>query len=52
MTGRRGKRRKQLLDIKKTIGCYELKEETLDGTVCRTRCVGTRFERGYGPVVM
>jgi hypothetical protein len=41
------RRRKQLLDdFKKTRRYGELKEETLDGTVCRTR-----FEIGYGPVV-
>ena len=53
MTGRRGRRRKQLLDdIKETIGCCKLKEETLDGTVWRTRFVGARFERGYRPVII
>jgi hypothetical protein len=36
--GRRGIRRKQLLDdLKQTKGCWKVKEETLDRTVCRTR---------------
>jgi hypothetical protein len=47
MTGRQGRRRKQLLvDLKEKGGYYELKEEAVDRTVWRTR-VG----RGYGPVV-
>jgi hypothetical protein len=47
MTGRRGRRRKQLLDdLKKKIRYWELKEEALDRTLWRTR-----FGRGYGPVV-
>jgi hypothetical protein len=47
MTGRRGRRRKQLLDDLKGKGrCWKLKEEALDRTVWRTR-----FGRGYGPVV-
>jgi hypothetical protein len=47
MTGRRGRRRKQLLDdLKKKIRYWILKEEALDRTLWRTR-----FERGYGPVV-
>jgi hypothetical protein len=47
MTGRRGRRRKQLLDdLKEKRGYWKLKEEALDRTVWRTR-----FERGYGPVV-
>jgi hypothetical protein len=47
MTGRRGRRRKQLLDDLKEKGRYwKLKEEALDCTLWRTR-----FGRGYGPVV-
>jgi hypothetical protein len=47
MTGRRGRRRKRLLDDLKEKGRYwKLKEEALDRTVWRTR-----FGRGYGPVV-
>jgi hypothetical protein len=47
VTGRRGRRRKQLLDDLKEEGRYwKLKEEALDRTLCRTR-----FGRGYGPVV-
>jgi hypothetical protein len=47
MTGRRGIRRKQLLDDLKEKRIYcKLKEEALDRTVWRTR-----FGRGYGPVV-
>jgi hypothetical protein len=47
MTGRRGRRRKQLLDeLKEKIRYWKLKEEALDSTLCRTR-----FGRGYGPVV-
>jgi hypothetical protein len=47
MTGRRGRRRKQLLDIlKETRGYWKLEEEALDRTLWRTR-----FGRGYGPVV-
>jgi hypothetical protein len=46
-TGRRGNRRKQLLDdLKEKRGYCELKQEALDLTVWRTR-----FGRGYGPVV-
>jgi hypothetical protein len=46
-TGRRERRRKQLLDyFKETTGYCKLKEEALDRTVWRTR-----FGRGYGPVV-
>jgi hypothetical protein len=46
-TGRRGRRRKQLLDdlTEKRRYC-KLKEEALDHTLWRTR-----FGRGYGPVV-
>jgi hypothetical protein len=47
VTGRRGRRRKQLLDnLKETRRCWKLKEEALDRTMWRTR-----FGRGYGPVV-
>jgi hypothetical protein len=47
MTGRRGRRRKQLLDVLKENKRYcKLKEEPLDRTLWRTR-----FGRGYGPVV-
>jgi hypothetical protein len=47
MTGRRGRRRKQLLDDLKEKRIYgKLKEEALDRTLLRTR-----FGRGYGPVV-
>jgi hypothetical protein len=47
MVGRRGIRRKQLLDdLKQKRGYRKLKEEALDCAVCRTR-----FGRGYGPVV-
>jgi hypothetical protein len=47
MTGRRGTRRKQLLDdLKEKTGYWKLKEEALDRSQWRSR-----FERGYGPVV-
>jgi hypothetical protein len=47
MTGRRGRRRKRLLDdLKGKRKYWKLKEEALDRTVWRTR-----FGRGYGPVV-
>jgi hypothetical protein len=47
MTGRRGRRRKQLLDdIKEKRRYCELKEEALDGTLWRSF-----FGSGYGPVV-
>jgi hypothetical protein len=47
MTGRRGRRRKHLLDdLKEKRRYWILKEEALDRTQWRTR-----FERGYGPVV-
>jgi hypothetical protein len=47
MTGRRGRRHKQLMDdFKETRGYWKLKEEALDRTLWRTR-----FGRGYGPVV-
>jgi hypothetical protein len=46
-TGRRGRRRKQLMDDFEEKRRYcKLKEETLDRTLWRTR-----FGRGYGPVV-
>jgi hypothetical protein len=46
-TGRRGRRRKQLLDdLKEKRRYWKLKEEALDRTLWRTR-----FGRGYGPVV-
>ena len=46
MTGRRGKRSKQLLnDLKEKRRNWKLKAEALDGTLWRTR-----FGRGYGPV--
>jgi hypothetical protein len=47
MTGRRGRRRKQLLDnLKEKRRYWKLKEEALDRTMWRTL-----FGRGYGPVV-
>jgi hypothetical protein len=47
MTGRRGRRRKQLLDdVKEKMINWKLKEEALDRTLRRSR-----FGRGYGPVV-
>jgi hypothetical protein len=47
MTGRRGRRRKQLLDdLKKKRRYWKLKEEALDCTLWKTR-----FGRGYGPLV-
>jgi hypothetical protein len=47
MTGRRGRRRKQLLDdLKEKKRYWKLKEEAIDRTVWRTH-----FGRGYGPVV-
>jgi len=47
VTGRREKRRKQLLDgLKETRGYWKLKEEAQDSTLWTTR-----FGRGYGPVV-
>jgi hypothetical protein len=46
-TGRRGRRRKQLLDdLTEKRRYWKLKEEALDRTLWRTR-----FGRGYGPVV-
>ena len=47
MTGRRGRRRRKLLDdLKERRGYCELKEEALDRTMWRAR-----FGRGFGPVV-
>jgi hypothetical protein len=47
MTGRQGRRRKQLLDdLKEKRRYWTLKEEALDRTLWRTH-----FGRGYGPVV-
>ena len=47
VTGRRGRRRKQLLsDLKETRGHCKLQEEALDRTQWRTGC-----GRGCGPVV-
>jgi hypothetical protein len=47
MTGRRGRRSKQLLDdLKEKKRYWKLQEEALDRTQWRTR-----FVRGYGPVV-
>jgi len=46
-TGRRGRRRKQLLvGIEELRGCWKLKEKTLDCLLWRA-C----FWRGYGPVI-
>jgi len=47
VTGRRGRRRKQLLDDLKEMRAYRiLKEEALDRTPWKTR-----FEGTFGPVV-
>jgi hypothetical protein len=47
VTGRRGTRRKQLLeDLKERRRYWKLKEDALDRTLWRTRC-----GRGYGSVV-
>jgi len=47
VTGRRGRRRKELLDdLKERRGYAHLKEEALDRTMWRAR-----FGRGFGPVV-
>jgi hypothetical protein len=47
VTGRRGRRRRKLLDdLKETRGYSNLKEEALDCTIWRAR-----FGRGFGPVV-
>jgi hypothetical protein len=48
VTGRRERRRKQLLDdIKETRGYWELEEEALDCTLRRT-CFGRGCESDYG----
>ena len=47
VTGRRGRRRRKLLDdVKERRGYFHLKEEDLDRTMWRAR-----FGRGFGPVV-
>ena len=47
MTGRRGRRRRKLLDdLKERREYSHLKEEALDRTIWRAR-----FGRGFGPVV-
>ena len=47
VTGRRGRKRRKLLDeLKERRGYSHLKEEALDRTVWRAR-----FGRGFGPVV-
>jgi hypothetical protein len=47
VTGRRGRRRRKLLDdLKERRGYSHLKEEALDRTMWRAR-----FGRGFGPVV-
>jgi hypothetical protein len=47
MTGRRGRRRRKLLDdLKERRGYRHLKEEAVDRTVWRAG-----FGRGFGPVV-
>jgi hypothetical protein len=47
VTGRRGRRRRKLLDdLKESRGYSHLKGETLDRTMWRAR-----FGRGFGPVV-
>jgi hypothetical protein len=47
VTGRRGRRRRKLLDdLKQRKGYSHLKEEALDPTMWRAR-----FVRGFGPVV-
>ena len=47
MTGRRGRRRRKLLDdLKDRRGYCQLKEEALDRAMWRNR-----FGRGFGPVV-
>jgi hypothetical protein len=48
VTGRRGRRRRKLLDdLKERRGYSHLKEEALDRTIRRAR-----FGRGFGPVVI
>ena len=46
VTDRRGRRRKQLLDLKETRSCGKLKEEAVKRTVWKSR-----FGRGCGPVL-
>jgi hypothetical protein len=47
VTGRKGKRRKQLMhDPKETRGYRKIKKDALDSALWKTL-----FERGYGPVV-
>ena len=47
VTGRRGRRRRKLLDdLKERRGYCHLKEEALDRTIWRNR-----FGRGFGPVI-
>jgi hypothetical protein len=47
VTGRRGRRRRKLLDdLKERRGNSHLKEDVLDRTMWRAR-----FVRGFGPVV-
>jgi len=47
VTGRRGRRRRKLLDdLKEKRGYYHLKEEALDRTVWRAG-----FGKSFGPVV-
>jgi hypothetical protein len=46
VTGRRGRHRKLLDDLKERRGYFHLKEEALDRTMWRAR-----FGRGFGPVV-
>jgi hypothetical protein len=48
VTGRRGRKRRKLLDdIKEKRGYFHLKEEALDRNMWRAR-----FGRGFGPVVV
>jgi hypothetical protein len=48
VTERRGRKRKKLLvDLKKTTEYRKLKEKVLDRTLWRTR-----FGKGYGPVII
>ena len=47
VTGRRGRRRRKLLDdLQERRGYSNLKQEALDRTMC-----SARFGRGFGPVV-
>jgi len=47
VTGRQGRRRKQLVDdLREKRGYCKPKEEALDGTLQRTR-----FRRRYGPLI-